>query len=170
MTLLIGLSLFAGRWMRVYFFPVNFIFLPIFMKILILTGIGLLLPLIFYLLNNKIFSTLKFTNQIVYFMGSMWLLPFLTRVIFIPSLKIGSAVIKYADQGWMEFLGGQGFINKAGFVSTRVDFINLLNLKFYLFIFFITVTILVFIRFYLNSLKRASRWSCEGNFIFLNVL
>lgn len=170
MTLLVSFSLFAGGWIRIYFFPISFIFLPVFLKILILRGIRVLLPLVFYLLNNKTFSTLYFTNWLVYFTGSMWLLPFLTSIIFIPSLKIGGTVIKYVDQGWVEFLGGQGVFNKTSFISTRVDFINLLNLKFYLFRFFIILIILIFIVFYLNSLKRASRWSCEGSNLFLDII
>jgi len=83
----------------------------------------------------------------VYFIGSIWLLPFLTSIIFIPSLKIGGIVIKYVDQGWVEYLGSQGVINKTNFISSKVDFINLLNLKFYLFIFFILISIVILIRF-----------------------
>jgi len=83
----------------------------------------------------------------VYFIGSMWLLPFLTSIIFIPSLKIGGIVIKYVDQGWVEFLGSQGVINKTNFVSSKIDFINLLNLKFYLFFFFFFISFLILKKF-----------------------
>lgn len=63
-----------------------------------------------------------------------------------PLLGAGKILIKFMDQGWVEYLGGQGsnlLISKS---SVKIDYFYLLNLKSYLLIFFI---LLIFLMIYL---------------------
>lgn len=169
MRVLLFLSVLGGGFMRVFIVPLNLIFIPLLLKSIILIGVIFIFFLYLMTLHEKLFFDQCLTNIKVFFVGSMWLLPFLTSVFFMPSFKIGGQTIKYTDQGWLEFFGGQGFINKSSFMASRIDFSNFLNLKFFLFIFFISLVFLIVVLFYLNSLNlRASRWSCGGNLWFLN--
>lgn len=54
-----------------------------------------------------------------------------------PIINFGVKILKFTDQGWTEFLGGQGVINKSSsLVSSKLDTLNIVNLKFFLFSFF----------------------------------
>jgi len=117
------MTIVAGGWIRGCLFPINFIFLPLIGKIIVITGLSLVFLLRFYILGVKSVKFETLTSWGSYYTGSMWFLPFLTSIFFIPLLYIGSKVIKSVDQGWVEFMGGQGLIKKSSFFvyTTRYD-------------------------------------------------
>lgn len=139
-SLLVLLSLMAGGWMRVFMFPINFIFLPIVFKMVVLVGILIIFFLYFYFLNRKLLSQSSATSLIVRYLGSMWFLPSLRRILFMPLIKLGSLFMKFVDQGWLEFLGGQGILAKSIKISSNIDLFNFINVKFYLFMFFMVLS------------------------------
>lgn len=139
-SLLVLLSLIAGGWMRVFMFPINFIFLPIMFKMVVLVGILIIFFLYFYFLNRKLLSQSSATSLIVRYLGSMWFLPSLRRILFMPLIKLGSLFMKFVDQGWLEFLGGQGILAKSIKISSNIDLFNFINVKFYLFMFFMVLS------------------------------
>lgn len=137
MRFLIILSLIAGGWLRGFMFPLNFIYLPPWLKLLIITIIFLFFVIYFLFLNTPQIKTLGGTCKFVYFAGSIWLLPFISSFLFMPIINFGVKILKFTDQGWTEFLGGQGVINKSSsLVSSKLDTLNIVNLKFFLFSFF----------------------------------
>lgn len=126
--------------MRVFMFPINFIFLPIMFKMVVLVGILIIFFLYFYFLNRKLLSQSSATSLIVRYLGSMWFLPSLRRILFMPLIKLGSLFMKFVDQGWLEFLGGQGILAKSIKISSNIDLFNFINVKFYLFMFFMVLS------------------------------
>jgi NADH-ubiquinone oxidoreductase chain 5 len=99
MSLLLGLSLFAGGWISVNIFPVYLIHLPVFIKTIVLLGLIVFSVLVFYVLENKIPSLGSYYKGLFNYIGSMWFLPLLSSIFFMPLLKLGSSIIKYTDQG-----------------------------------------------------------------------
>lgn len=73
----------------------------------------------------------------------MWFILFLSTFFFIPLFKLGKNLIKYMDQGWVEYLGGQGFNIKLSNFSSKTDYFYILNLKSYLLIFFMFLVFLI---------------------------
>jgi len=73
-----------------------------------------------------------------------------------PTIKLGEVFIKFFDQGWLEELGGQGFILKIKCYSSYLDFFTSIDLKNYLLFFFFVLSF-SFIILCLYSLNRAWR-------------
>jgi len=71
MSLLVVFSLAAGSWISAYFFPLNFIFLPIVLKLRVIVGLGLVFVGFFVSLLGKKYSGAKLTSNIIFFFGSM---------------------------------------------------------------------------------------------------
>lgn len=149
--LLIFFSVAAGGWASSNYFPLSFIFIPLWVKTIVLGFIMIFFILWFYLLRNKKVEAISFVSPVAYFSGSMWFLPSLPTMLYIPLLKTGEGLLKLIDQGWIEYLGGLGLNKKIIFSSARVDLINLINLKFYLFTFFMLIALVFLASFYLDS-------------------
>lgn len=64
-----------------------------------------------------------------------------------PVLKLGQIFLKFMDQGWLEYIGGQGVITQFKGYTTIYDSFNLLNVKSYLLVFFFTI-IFIFVLIY----------------------
>nr|YP_009480516.1 NADH dehydrogenase subunit 5 [Cryptopygus terranovus]APC61723.1 NADH dehydrogenase subunit 5 [Cryptopygus terranovus] len=136
MSFLIFLSVFAGSWMSSNIFPLEFINLPTILKMLVLGGIIFLFVGMFYFLQMKITVIQNYFGGLINYLGSMWFLPFVSSIFFMPILKWGQVLLKFTDQGWLEFFGGQGLISKASSVSSFIDYLNFSNVKYYLFLIF----------------------------------
>jgi len=149
--LLVFLSVAAGGWTRAIFFPLRFIYLPFLIKIFILVMILLFFILWFSILSFRNIIISDYTRLIKYFLGSIWLLPFLSTALLTPSLKVGRFFLKFVDQGWVEILGGPGFIKKSSQLAVGVDLLNKIGLKFYLFSFFIIITLIFLVVVYFYS-------------------
>lgn len=144
-SFLIILSILAGGWVRLNLFPHRFIYLPILIKILILISLIIIGVIIYFLLGYKITILIKYYNICIEFFTSIWFLPSITRIYFIPILKSGSFFIKTTDRGWSEYLGGLGLWKNLTFYGSKIDFFNLINLKIYLFILFFFLIIMLLI-------------------------
>jgi len=54
-------------------------------------------------------------------------------------LQVGRILLKHLDQGWVEEYGGQGVIKYWGLGAAQLDQGLVLNLKIYLFSFFLVI-------------------------------
>jgi hypothetical protein len=88
-------------------------------------------------------SFFYFFNKWAHYVGSMWFIPYLSTLFIIPLLSLGKTLIKYIDQGWVEYLGGQGVNKNVSFFSSKMDYFYILNLKSYLLIFFMFLIFLI---------------------------
>jgi len=114
-------------------------YLPVFVKIIILVLIVTIFSGLFYLLNLKITFTIYLSNLFTNYIGSIWFLPALTRIFFMPVLWLGGIIMKYLDQGWIEYIGGQGLIFVIKSRASYLDYYNWVGVKSYLFLIFMTV-------------------------------
>lgn len=156
----------AGRGIRWLYFPCTFIFLSRGFKLMILFLVILFRVLMYEIMRNNTLKSLEELKSWLYFVGSMWFIPYLSTFFIIPLLKTGKLLTKYLDQGWIEFVGAQGAHLLIKRVSSQVDYFYFLNLKSFLFVFFIFFLIII-IYLYLNSLKRAWLWRSQGRIILL---
>ena len=140
-SVLLGLSIVAGALIRVTCFPATFIYLPILVKGSVIAGLFIILIFLFYYINLKNIQQLSGVSKLVFYIGRIWFLPFISRVLFIPAFKLGELILKSSDQGWLEYFGGKGVIKNLSLTRSRIDLFNLINLKYYIFMFF---TLLVF--------------------------
>lgn len=148
--------IFCGRCLSWLLFPTpHIICLPFFIKIIALLvsllGGFLGFELSKFSLRIKNFSI--FYVKFLYFFSTIWYMPFLSTFgVNYYFLYLGFVFRKKADQGWVEFLGGQGLyktlINRTKFYQ----FFEINNLKIYLLLFIFWLFVLLIFLFYLNSL------------------
>lgn len=148
---LMVLSVSAGGFIGAFYFPVTFIYLPLGFKVSVLGGLAGVFLGLTYCLNLKRLKFLGPTSRAGFYRGRMWFLPSLSRILFIPIFKLGEGFMKSMDQGWLEYFGGKGAILILSSGGSRLDLSNLVNLKYYIFIFFIVLVFLAFI--YLSGLN-----------------
>lgn len=137
------LAIRAGSFISWVYFPAYFIYLPSLFKLLILTFVFLFLFLIYENMYLFVFTFFSPFRRLLHFRGSMWFMPLLSTYIFIPILRAGKTLIKFMDQGWVEYIGGQGANTVIRNSSVKIDYFYLLNLKSYLLIFFIFLIFLI---------------------------
>lgn len=138
-SVLVVITVLRGGFMRVEFFPTNLIYLPIFVKLIILILMFIIFGSLFYILNLKIIPVTLLSNFFKNYAGSIWFLPALTRIFFMPVLHLGRLVIKYLDHGWIEYIGGQGLIFVIKSRASYLDYYNWVGVKSYLFLIFVAV-------------------------------
>jgi len=142
-SLLFVLAARAGRFISWVYFPCYFIYMPSVFKLLILFCVFLFSFMVYeniYLLWVGLFLNFK---SWTHYIGSMWFIPYLSTFFFIPFFKLGKTLIKFMDQGWVEYLGGQGSNITLSRISSKTDYFYLLNLKSYLLIFFMFLVFLI---------------------------
>nr|QNP09682.1 NADH dehydrogenase subunit 5 [Ochthebius sp. IBE<ESP> AV177] len=147
MSGLILFVIFTGSMLSWLMFPTPyFICLSFYMKMmtLIVIILGSWLGYQFSLLGmNYLNKSLKF-NNISYFCGLMWNMPFIFTfgVNFYP-LYLGKFYYKNFDQGWYEYFGSQNIYMNLKFLSIyfRILFNN--NMKIYLILLVLWVIILM---------------------------
>nr|QID03254.1 NADH dehydrogenase subunit 5 [Homidia socia] len=137
MSVLFIFAMMGGSFMSWVFFPGYFIFLPLTFK-----GLVLCLSLLFMLLvilGLKIFelSMLAPLKKKYFFFSNMWFLPYFSSSFMVSFLNLGNFFLKFLDQGWVEYLGGQGFMKNVMKKSSFLDYFFLTSMKIYFLIFFI---------------------------------
>lgn len=138
--ILFVLAVRAGSFMVWFYFPCYNIFLPTIFKISILFGIFLFSIMVvsdlfsFNLMNLEI-PALK------HFVGGIWFMPLLSVIFFIGGVKQGKTLLKNCDQGWYEYFGGQGI--NIFYSSIKTDSQLLINLKNFIWLFFLTLTLII---------------------------
>nr|QTC08195.1 NADH dehydrogenase subunit 5 [Sinochauliodes squalidus] len=145
---LVFLAVMGGSMLSWLIFPSPvMICLPYLLKLLALI-VSVLGGLIGYEISkiNLVWdsNSLKFYFYITYF-GSMWFMPVLsTKFVSYIFLKMGYFIIKNIDQGWSEYLGGQGMYKLFSISSSKNEMLQFNSLKIYLLSFIMWVIILVF--------------------------
>jgi len=166
MRLLFFCSVSAGSLLRWTYFPSLVIMLPFLVRVLVLISLIFLSFLVFIIRASKQIRAIGGINKYIYYLGSMWFLPGLTTIFFIPTIKLGGRIIKSFDQGWLEYIGGQGINLSLTRATSKIDYFYYLDLRAYLLGFFFII-FFVFMIICLYSLNRAWHWRCWGNrFIF----
>ena len=143
-SLLFILSVVWGRWAGSVLIPVQIIILPFLIKLGILLGLIILFTLVIIIIKSTSVKILRFSKLVKRFTGSMWFMPGLTTELWMPLLWTGGSLLKYVDQGWIEFYGGQGLNFKINRISASLDLMNYSNIKFYVFTLFLII-VLIFI-------------------------
>nr|UFZ13939.1 NADH dehydrogenase subunit 5 [Puri aleca] len=144
---LVFLAVFGGSMLSWIIFPSPvMICLPIYLKVLALL-VSIIGGWIGYEMSkfNLVWSlnSLNYYNYVVYF-GSMWFMPILsTKFISYVFLKMGVLVIKNLDQGWSEYLGGQGMNKLLSQISSKNEILQYNSLKIYLLSFIVWIFILI---------------------------
>nr|YP_010564247.1 NADH dehydrogenase subunit 5 [Latoia hilarata]UYX62231.1 NADH dehydrogenase subunit 5 [Latoia hilarata] len=149
MILLLFISVVSGSflmWMIFSYFEI--IYLPLFMKLLVIivTMIGAVMG---YLISNmKIYSISKF--KLVYklsnFLCVMWFLPNLfTYGLNYNFFFLGQNLLKNMDMGWSELYSGQGIFNIMKNYSIFYNMFQMNNFKIYLFSFVLWMIIMLLI-------------------------
>jgi hypothetical protein len=138
---LLFLSVFIGCWMSLFLIPVYIVFLPLMFKGFILFCLGVVFIMYSQIIKVYFFRERKASSKLSVYISSMWFLPYLTRFLFFPALKLGVILTKLLDQGWTEFIGGRGAVNVINQGSVSLFLLNYVNIKFYLLRFFLIIFI-----------------------------
>jgi len=104
-----------------------------------------LFVVIIKILKNLLLIENVIIVKVVIYLGGIINIPILSTYLFIPVLNLGLFIIKTFDQGWLEIIGGQGFIKKTINYIGGGDKLNYLNLKVYLFLFLLLIILVVLI-------------------------
>nr|YP_010852984.1 NADH dehydrogenase subunit 5 [Tagiades japetus]WGM81163.1 NADH dehydrogenase subunit 5 [Tagiades japetus] len=139
MFMLLFMSVIVGSMLSwiIFSFP-YMIYLPLNLKLMVLyvSFIGALMG---YLISNmKIYSLNKFlwSYKLSLFLSMMWFMPNLsTYGLNYYFLKLGQDLIKNVDMGWSELYSGQGIYMIIKKYSIFFHYIQMNNLKIYLFSF-----------------------------------
>nr|UQS75783.1 NADH dehydrogenase subunit 5 [Systropus sp. 2 YXA-2022a] len=136
MLFLYFMSIMSGSILSWLLFPSpSIIILPLFMKLLTLfiCFIGGLMGYYMSNVNLFFFNKSYFYYFSSYYLGSMWFMPFISTGGFIKlPLWFGFFSFKNSDQGWSEFLGGQGMINSFILITQFHQIYQKNTLKIYL--------------------------------------
>nr|YP_009939842.1 NADH dehydrogenase subunit 5 [Ectophasia rotundiventris]QNV49157.1 NADH dehydrogenase subunit 5 [Ectophasia rotundiventris] len=108
---LLILSIFGGSMLSWLIFPTPFVvILPLYLKLMTLF-VCIMGGLCGYLISKiSLFFFNKAMNMynVSYFLGSMWFMPYIsTYGVINYSLVTGKMIVKFFDQGWSEYFGGQ---------------------------------------------------------------
>nr|QUQ05612.1 NADH dehydrogenase subunit 5 [Cheilomenes sexmaculata] len=148
MGLMFLIVLFSGSMLMWLILKFPFlVILPFFMKMLVLFIIFISLWLGFEASKLTLTYNLIMMNnmKMFYFFSSMWNLPYISTLglnfIF---LKLGYLQSKFTDQGWSEYLGGEGLFNYLKNSSVLMQYLFKNNLKIFLIMFVMWIFIFTF--------------------------
>jgi len=130
-TVLFIFSVVVGSWFAWSFMPPSVLLLPTIVKSIILLGIvGLAVNFI----GVKNLGALKEIGNNFWLLnimsGHIWFLPFISSINPTKTLKLGKRLYRFIDNGWLEFMGGQGGILTVISISRLTDKWNVLRIKF----------------------------------------
>nr|YP_009383483.1 NADH dehydrogenase subunit 5 [Parasa consocia]APH08563.1 NADH dehydrogenase subunit 5 [Parasa consocia] len=147
MILLLFMSVVSGSFlMWMIFSYLEMIYLPFFMKMMVIIMIMLGMFLGFLVSNMKIYSVSKFllTYNLSNFLCIMWFLPNLsTYCLNYGVFSMGQNLLKIMDMGWMELYSGQGMFSIMKNYSVLLNIFQMSNFKIYLFSFILWMFILL---------------------------
>nr|AIW06368.1 NADH dehydrogenase subunit 5 [Cheilomenes sexmaculata] len=148
MGLMFLIVLFSGSMLMWLILKFPFlVILPFFMKMLVLFIIFISLWLGFEASKLTLTYNLIMMNnmKMFYFFSFMWNLPYISTLglnfIF---LKLGYLQSKFTDQGWSEYLGGEGLFNYLKNSSVLMQYLFKNNLKIFLIMFVMWIFIFTF--------------------------
>nr|QNE85735.1 NADH dehydrogenase subunit 5 [Tomosvaryella palliditarsis] len=150
---LLLMSVFGGGLLNWLIFPTPYmICLPYMMKMLTMfvCFIGGIIG--YYISMFSLYSINKCMKMYLlsYYLGSMWFMPYIsTYGILKMYLDLGFKFIKFMDQGWSEYFGSQNLYNNLIVSSTKYSVLQSNNIKIYLLIFvmWLTVCFILFLNY-----------------------
>nr|YP_009992939.1 NADH dehydrogenase subunit 5 [Felderimyia fuscipennis]QNO34149.1 NADH dehydrogenase subunit 5 [Felderimyia fuscipennis] len=143
---LLIMSVVGGSLLSWLIFPTPYmVCLPIYLKMATLF-VCILGGTVGYLISNvSLFYLNKSLGNYLmsFFFGSMWFMPYISTygIIKYP-LVVGKNVSSAFDQGWSEFLGGQNLYQELVSYSSLNNYMQNNNLKIYLLLFVLWVSLL----------------------------
>lgn len=140
-------SVVVGSWFTWIFVPPLPLLLPWIIKSTILLGIAGLVLIYIRVKGVYIFSVEQRKSWVFNRVsGHIWFLPYITAINPVKSILSGKLFYRFTDNGWLEFIGGQGGINSMIKMSRVMDKWNVLRIKvsFYL---LLTILVLMFLSF-----------------------
>nr|YP_010616643.1 NADH dehydrogenase subunit 5 [Ampittia subvittatus]WAW79830.1 NADH dehydrogenase subunit 5 [Ampittia subvittatus] len=148
MFMLLLMSLIVGSLLSWFIFSYPYmIYLPLNLKLMVLY-VSFIGGLLGYFISNANFNSV---NKFMYmynmslFLGLMWFLPNLsTYGLNYYLLKVSQNFNKNIDMGWSEFYSGQGMFNIIKIYSIFNSYIQMNNLKIYLFSFIMWMMFILF--------------------------
>jgi len=149
MRILFLISILVGASFRWLFISQIALVLPLIIKFSILL-LGSILVNLIYLYFNKtsqfLFSTKINLVKLLWFVGIIWYLPFLTHKNPLHLLRLSKLYHKYLDMGWLEKMGGQGGMSHLMSISTFIEKWHYAHMKTYIYVmivcFIVTIVII----------------------------
>nr|AVN68262.1 NADH dehydrogenase subunit 5 [Panesthia sp. Salganea] len=152
MLTLLMMVILGGSILSWMIFPTpSYIFLPIYLKILVII-VSLIGGWVGYELSSIGVGELSFSLSLINlssFLGSMWYMPYLsTYGVSMNPLVMGYFSMKSFDSGWNEYFGGQGMYMMLMYMSSANQWWQFNNLKVFLMFFVMWMIVIMFMLFY----------------------
>nr|QZP41276.1 NADH dehydrogenase subunit 5 [Geoscapheus dilatatus] len=149
---LLMMVILGGSILSWLIFPTpSYIFLPIYLKVLVIM-ISLIGGWFGYELSMISIGEDKMSLNLINlssFLGSMWYMPYLsTYGVSLSPLMTGYFSMKSFDMGWNEYFGGWGIYNMYMGMSSINQWFQFNNLKMFLMFFVMWIIIIMFMLFY----------------------
>nr|QZP41107.1 NADH dehydrogenase subunit 5 [Geoscapheus dilatatus] len=149
---LLMMVILGGSILSWLIFPTpSYIFLPIYLKILVIM-ISLIGGWFGYELSMISIGEDKMSLNLINlssFLGSMWYMPYLsTYGVSMSPLMTGYFSMKSFDMGWNEYFGGWGIYNMYMGMSSINQWCQFNNLKMFLMFFVMWIIVIMFMLFY----------------------
>nr|UBN09002.1 NADH dehydrogenase subunit 5 [Panesthia tryoni tryoni] len=152
MLTLLMMVILGGSILSWMIFPTpSYIFLPIYLKILVIV-VSLIGGWFGYELSMTGIGETNFSLKLINlsgFLGSMWYMPYLsTYGVSMNPLMMGYFSMKSFDSGWNEYFGGQGLYNMYMGMSKVNQWWQFNNLSLFLMFFVMWIIVIMFMLFY----------------------
>nr|QZP41185.1 NADH dehydrogenase subunit 5 [Geoscapheus dilatatus] len=149
---LLMMVILGGSILSWLIFPTpSYIFLPIYLKVLVIM-ISLIGGWFGYELSMISIGEDKVSLNLINlssFLGSMWYMPYLsTYGVSMSPLMTGYSSMKSFDMGWNEYFGGWGIYNMYMGMSSINQWCQFNNLKMFLMFFVMWIIVIMFMLFY----------------------
>nr|QZP41094.1 NADH dehydrogenase subunit 5 [Geoscapheus dilatatus] len=149
---LLMMVILGGSILSWLIFPTpSYIFLPIYLKVLVIM-ISLIGGWFGYELSMISIGEDKMSLNLINlssFLGSMWYMPYLsTYGVSMSPLMTGYFSMKSFDMGWNEYFGGWGIYNMYMGMSSINQWCQFNNLKMFLMFFMMWIIVIMFMLFY----------------------
>jgi hypothetical protein len=154
-SMLLMLSVFAGCWFNFFLVPQTIVYMRVFYKMFLIGALIFIVVVGLNKLKSVVMGVDANYEGYKTFIGGIWFLPFLTSLIVLPTMKLGLKIVKLFDQGWLEYMSGQGsikYMNNKRFSLVSLDYVSI---KFYMFSFFFLLVVLGIVAIYFYSLLKA---------------
>nr|NP_112428.1 NADH dehydrogenase subunit 5 [Tetrodontophora bielanensis]AAK30947.1 NADH dehydrogenase subunit 5 [Tetrodontophora bielanensis] len=143
MSILFYLAVMGGSFMLWSFMPPLLIVLSLFMKLMVLLFSFILMSSLYFFMSASYLEYLLKANKLIMmgYFGNMMNMPILSTSLFMPMYSYGLKLVKNLDQGWVEYMMGQGFMLKISVLYDSSYYFNYLNMSLYFSLFIMLVVI-----------------------------
>lgn len=139
-------SVLVGSLFTWVYVPPSSLILPWLVKSTVLLGIMGLVVAYSLVKSTSLFIKIeKGWRLLKIISGSIWFLPYTTSVNPVKILLSGKLFYRFMDNGWLEFVGGQGGVFRIIRVSRATDKWNVLGIKLSFYVLLIILVLILFI-------------------------